>query len=249
MKLQNIVVLIKRFRKSKNMPRPRNNETRENILRCAYNRFITSDYESVLLKDIAQDAGITTTLLHHYFPAKADLIIHIIYDMLVKTISFIDENDLKDNIQLEGEEAEGYAVMFATFNYMFDVLCRNNGRMLNAYSYVICDTKLMNEVVDFCNDNFNIPTTVDTIQKRYGQYIFWGGMSQIVALSLKKRLHLTIREAMRDQYRAFLVSINTDETIAERILEAGDKMSMQADLDQFYVKYTDSMDHFINCEW
>lgn len=230
------------------MPRPKNNEARENILRCAYHRFMEVDYETVYLKDIAKDAGITTTLLHHYFPAKSDLIIHIIYDLLSKTKQFLRDND-QGKSNLKSKEEDGYAVMLATFYYMFDVLCRNNSRMLNAYSYVICDTKLMNDVVDFCNDNFNIPETVDTQEKQYGQFIFWGGVSQIVALRLKRRLLVTIKEAIKEQYIYFLISIGIDEKTIEDIIEAADSMSAPKMLDDFYKEYMDSIDHFIHCSW
>lgn len=230
------------------MPRPRNNETRQIVLKNAYNRFMTTDYELVLLKEIAKDAGITVTLLQHYFPAKSDLVIHIIYDMLSKNVHFLEEK--KAIIEEIGNvEEEGYAIMLSIFYYMFNALSRNNERMLKAYSHVICDTKLMNNVVDFCNDNFNIPETVDTIQKRYGQFVFWGSMSQIVALTLKKRLPMSIKDAIRQQYRYFLLSIGKPEERIDLIFKIADKVSSEENCDDFYNQYIKSMDHFINCNW
>ena len=60
------------------MARQKNQELRQEILKAAYQRFMRDDYNNILLKDIAADCGISVSLLHHYFPTKADIIINII---------------------------------------------------------------------------------------------------------------------------------------------------------------------------
>ncbi|MBR0374391.1 MAG: TetR/AcrR family transcriptional regulator [Mogibacterium sp.] len=227
------------------MARPKNNETREKILKNAYSRFLTYGYDGVYLKEIAEDTGITATLLHHYFPAKADLVIHIIYDLLLKTQDYLKE---KYHAK-EHAPVNGFSLSLAMITYMFDVLARNNGQMLSVYSYVLCDTKLMNEIVDFCCDTISMPETVDTVEKRYGQFIFWGGASQMIVLYLKRRLPFSIREGLIQLYCQFMTSIGMTDEEQSFVLSECDKITQQNDLDEFYDKYIRSIDHFIYCEW
>lgn len=226
------------------MARPRNNETRELILKNAYNRFLSDRYESVYLKDIAKDTGITATLLHHYYPTKADIVIHIIYDMLIKIRKYL--------IEVGGEvqsQAESYSYALDDILYMFDVLLRNNGAMLDVYSYVLCDTKLMNEVVEFCCDKMAPKYIVDTVEKRYNQFILWGGISQVIALYLKKRLPHEVRDGIIKLYNQYLLSNGITEAERSQIIETAKELSTKEKLDAFYKQYEKSIDHFINCEW
>ena len=226
------------------MARPRNNETRELILKNAYNRFLSDRYESLYLKDIAKDTGITATLLHHYYPKKTDIIIHIIYDMLTKIRKYL--------ISVGGEinsQSESYAYTLDDILYMFDVLLRNNGVMLNAYSYVICDTKLMNEVVEFCCNNLASADIVDTVEKRYNQFILWGGISQVIALHLKKRLPHEVRDGIIRLYNQYLLENGVAEAERSQIIKTAKELSTKDKLDVFYEQYEKSIDHFINCEW
>lgn len=226
------------------MARPRNNETRELILKNAYKRFLSEGYESVYLKDIAKDTGITATLLHHYYPTKADIVIHIIYDMLTKTTEYLIFVGEKT-----GRMAESYSYVLAELLYMFDVLLRNNGVMLDVYSYVLCDTKLMNEVVEFCCDKMAPADIVDTVEKRYNQFILWGGISQVVALYLKKRLPHEVSDGVIKLYSLYLLANGISEVERSQIIDAGRELSTKDKLDDFYEKYEKSIDHFINCEW
>lgn len=226
------------------MARPRNNETRELILKNAYKRFLSEGYESVYLKDIAKDTGITATLLHHYYPTKADIVIHIIYDMLTKTREYLIVVGEKT-----GRMAESYSYVLAELLYMFDVLLRNNGVMLDVYSYVLCDTKLMNEVVEFCCDKMAPADIVDTVEKRYNQFILWGGISQVVALYLKKRLPHEVSDGVIKLYSLYLLANGISEVERSQIIDAGRELSTKDKLDDFYEKYEKSIDHFIYCEW
>ena len=226
------------------MARPRNNETRELILKNAYKRFLSEGYESVYLKDIAKDTGITATLLHHYYPTKADIVIHIIYDMLTKTREYLSVVGKKTS-----RTAESYSYVLAEVLYMFDVLLRNNGIMLDVYSYVLCDTKLMNEVVEFCCDKMAPKEIIDTVGKRYNQFILWGGISQIVALYLKKRLPYEIGDGVISLYNYYLLSNGISEEERAKIIADSKSLATREHMNEFYAKYNESIDHFINCEW
>ena len=226
------------------MARQKNNETREKILKNAYARFMEYGYESVYLRDIAEDSGITATLLHHYYPTKADIVIHIIYDLLQKFIEYMNEK-----LGPTGAAGNSYSFILAELIYMFDVLLRNNGRMLTVYSYVICDTKLMNDVVEYCLDRMAPADTVDTVEKRYKHYILWGGISQIVALHLKKTLPFEVRDGVTRLFVQYLQSLGMKDADIKRIVKEAEALSTQDVLDEFYGKYSASIDHFIYCDW
>lgn len=229
------------------MARPRNNETRENILRSAYRRFSKYDYEDVLLKDIAAECEITPTLLHHYFPTKADIVVHIIYDLLIKIEEFLVERT-PDGSSADRENAAAYDIM--SMHLMIDVLVRNNNQLLKMYSYILCDAKLMNQIVDFCFQELRkYGEHYDTAEKRYGQYILFGGISQIVVLYLNGKLLFPITEGVDKLYHGILAAQGMEnEHIDELISFANEKITKPV-RDLFYETYESSMNHFIYCNW
>lgn len=60
----------------------KNQERRETILSVAYALLGESAYNDVSLNDIARGAGITKSLLQHYFPQKIDIIKTMISELL-----------------------------------------------------------------------------------------------------------------------------------------------------------------------
>lgn len=63
--------------------RTRNPErTRELILRAAKELFCRSDYGSVALSDIAKHAGVTQSLIHHYFKTKSRLFLYAVHSAM-----------------------------------------------------------------------------------------------------------------------------------------------------------------------
>ena len=56
--------------------------TRELILRAAKELFCRSDYGSVALSDIAKHAGVTQSLIHHYFKTKSRLFLYAVHSAM-----------------------------------------------------------------------------------------------------------------------------------------------------------------------
>ena len=52
-------------------------DTRERIVVCARERFATEGFEGTTNKRIADDAGVSSTALYHYFPSKADMYVAV----------------------------------------------------------------------------------------------------------------------------------------------------------------------------
>lgn len=58
-------------------------ERREQILACAVRLFGERPYAEVSTTDIANAAGVTRTLLHHYFGTKRELYVEVVREMLL----------------------------------------------------------------------------------------------------------------------------------------------------------------------
>ncbi len=69
---------------------PKNTEKRDEIMRCAYHLFTENGYKNVFLSDIAQQAGISKSLLQHYFPKKSELIKSILDEMLSISFEYVE---------------------------------------------------------------------------------------------------------------------------------------------------------------
>jgi AcrR family transcriptional regulator len=69
-------------------------DTRERLVTVARRIFATNGYDAATNSEIAQEAGITTGAIYHYFPSKADLweaayshVQEIIYDAFEKAVA------------------------------------------------------------------------------------------------------------------------------------------------------------------
>lgn len=228
------------------MARQKNQELRQEILKAAYQRFMRDDYNNILLKDIAADCGISVSLLHHYFATKADIIINIIYDLLRKIQLFIIQKNPEDVGFLNATTA-----FYELIDRMFvDVLVRNNNQMLRIYTYVLCDAKLMNKVIDFCITNLApSPELKDKFEKRYEIYIYYGSFAQVVLLYLKNRLPTSLYETSIALYQRRYLSLGYSLDECEKIQSRLDEITNQAFLDEFYQEYLLSLDDFVLCEW
>lgn len=228
------------------MARQKNQELRQEILKAAYRRFMQDDYNNILLKDIAADCGISVSLLHHYFPTKADIIINIIYDLLMKMELFLEQKVPEKAKFLH--ETNAYNELI---NRMFvDVLVRSNNQMLHFYSYVLCDARLMNKVVDFSIAYLApAPELKDSFEKRYELYVYYGSFAQTALLYLDNRLPISLYEASIALHRRWYLSLGYSLDECEKIQRRLDKIADQTFLDEFYQEYLLSLDNFVLSEW
>ena len=81
---------------------PKNQERRETILATAYSLFGEASYDNVSLSDIARGAGITKSLLQHYFPQKIDIIKSMITELLNTSSSYINTLGFTDTEIFQG---------------------------------------------------------------------------------------------------------------------------------------------------
>lgn len=59
------------------------NDTREHILRVAFNLFLQKSYRDVTLKEIVDKTGLSKGAFYHYFPSKETLFLEIIDNYLL----------------------------------------------------------------------------------------------------------------------------------------------------------------------
>lgn len=228
------------------MARQKNQELRQEILKAAYQRFMRDDYNNILLKDIAADCKISVSLLHHYFPTKADIIINIIYDLLMKMELFLEQK-IPGKVRFLNETTAFNELISRMF---VDVLVRNNNQMLHFYSYVLCDARLMNRVVDFCFTYLTpAPELKDSFEKRYELYVYYGSFAQTVLLYLDNRLPTSLYEASIALHRRWYLSLGYSLDMCKKIQGELDEITDRRFLDEFYQEYVRSLDDFVICEW
>lgn len=229
------------------MARQRNNEIRQKILEAAYNKFTELGFETVLIKDIAEECGISKSLLHHYFSTKKDIVIHIIFDMLSKTETFVMDN-YGDYLKNHTEYSVVYNSML--LNLFYDILSRNNNKLLRMYVFVLCDANLMYKVIDYSIDRL-IPFTElkNTFEKRYGLFVLNGSLAQTVLLYLNNNLAYRLTDAIDKLLVSYYRSLGfTDKQQKELINIVRDKIS-EDDKNRNYEYYINSLDNFILCDW
>ena len=69
----------------------KNNEKRDEILKCAYDLFSHNDYGSVFLKDIAAQVGISKSQLQNIFPKKREIICDLLEEYFYQLFGYIEE--------------------------------------------------------------------------------------------------------------------------------------------------------------
>lgn len=229
------------------MARQRNNEIRQKILESAYKRFTQSDFDSTYMKDIAEDCGISTSLLNHYFPTKNDIVIHIIYDLLIKIESFIMEN-YDEHFKNHREKAIAYNVIILQLFY--DVLLRNNNKMLRMYRPIQTDANLMNKVIDYSIARLiPFPELKDTFEKRYGIYLLHGSLAQVVILYLDNNLAFKLTDAIDRLFISYFRSLNFTDKEQEELISFSNNLINEDVKNIFYDIYINSLDNFVTCDW
>lgn len=181
------------------MARAKNNELRQTILTKAFRLFYENGVDAVLVKDIAAECGISVSLLHHYYSKKEEILVHIFYDMIYKIHVYI-----LDHVKPLLTEPPKTDVVYIHFFYLlfYDILQRNNDKLLKVYTKVLFDTELLQQATDqvfIAMQDF--PTLRISNEERLGAYTLNGGMAQIVSLYLSKHNALTfdIKEQLQKQ--------------------------------------------------
>ncbi len=76
---------------------PKNTERRGVILSASYDLLSEKPYDRVSLSDIAGRAGISKSLLQHYFTQKIEIVKSMLGELLETSYSYMDRLDLKDD--------------------------------------------------------------------------------------------------------------------------------------------------------
>lgn len=80
--------------------RPGNTESRQIILRAARSRFASHGYEGASIRSIAQEAGVDTALIHHFFLSKEGLFAAAVHDA-------VHPEDLVDSVVVKRKALRG----------------------------------------------------------------------------------------------------------------------------------------------
>ena len=75
----------------------KNTERRETILSASYDLFGKNPYDKVSLSDIAARAGISKSLLQHYFTQKIEIVKAMLRELLEISSSYMDHLDFQDD--------------------------------------------------------------------------------------------------------------------------------------------------------
>lgn len=167
------------------MARKKNMVQREIIIETAYRLFYEKGYEGVTVKEIAEDCGISSSLLQHYFNKKEDLTIEIFYNLIQRIYAFIDD---------ALPEVEKTSTRIAIFYRLFyEVLTVDNSKLLKIYYVVLSNAELLSRSTDYAVAQPTSLSTGKTLVENIGLYLLNGLFSQLFTLHLKNQLHLDTR--------------------------------------------------------
>lgn len=113
----------------------RNIKKRQDILKVSFRMISEAGYDNVLLKDIANNAGISKSLLQHYFPKKSSIIKALLQDLLSVSFRFAE--------QLIPAE-EGIFQRFSLYTALFFKALSENERLDRMYISILSDKDLLN---------------------------------------------------------------------------------------------------------
>lgn len=171
------------------MPRAKNTEMRQQILTTSYALFLEKGYDNVLMKEIANECGISPVLLQHYFSKKEDILVHIVYNILYRTTEYLKKNDAffaSTDKRLLLDVWKG-----CYYRLFYSLLCRDNLKLLKLYTGVLFNAPLLQRGITLCVEPFYQVTgfpsnalNIDT-SSSIDVYLLNGCLSQLVSLYLK----------------------------------------------------------------
>ena len=145
-------------------------ETRQKILDAARRAFARKGYDATTNKDIAEDVGITTGAIYHYFASKADLYVAVyeevqvlIYDVFEKAVvPFTDFPDRLSaaldaavEINLRDSSIAGFVVGVpderARHEHLRERIARLQGRSRTFFGGLVDDAKERGELAPDVN--------------------------------------------------------------------------------------------------
>ncbi len=223
------------------MARSKNIEQRQSILSKALQMFYERGVDAVMMKEIAKESGISVSLLNHYFPRKEEILVQIFYNMIHTVLGFA-----KENVTVCAKETDNPGIlMVSAFYYLFyDILLRDNKRLLMIYTVVLYNAPLLQRATDRTfKMGEEFPELPLSNEGKFGLYTVNGAMSQIVSLflSIHETLDFDLIEQLRNQLRLFYFSMEmTNEQVqcAEKFLT---EILSQEMYDRCYQNYLDKM--------
>ncbi|MDL2217703.1 TetR/AcrR family transcriptional regulator [Christensenellaceae bacterium OttesenSCG-928-M15] len=109
-------------------------EKRQEILKASFVMLSQASYDSVLLKEIAQKAGISKSLLQHYFPKKSSIVEALMQDLLNVSFRFAED-------MIPGEE--GIFQRFSLHTSLFYTALSQNERLDRMFISILSDKELL----------------------------------------------------------------------------------------------------------
>ncbi len=231
------------------MARAKNNELRQKILVTAFRMIYENSVDEVLVKDIAASTGISVSLLHHYYDRKEDILVHIFYDMIYKVQLFVQEKVAP--VLMERPVTD---VVYIHYFYLlfYDILQRNNDKLLKIYSKVLFDAELLQNATDHAFSAMrDFPTLNLTNEERLSIYTLNGGMAQIVSLYLSKHnvLEFDIKEQLERQMQLVYFSAGLSKEEREATSSVVQSTLTQDLRNECYRYYMDNVNSFHSFDW
>lgn len=159
---------------------------RTRISEAAFRRFLTQSYEGVRIKDIAEECGISNSLLQHYFPKRADLVLDPFHSLVLNALRML-ANQL-DGIT-QGDNDQDLVCVNTFYHVFYTILHANHDRLLKLYTVILYDAISLKRGTDLLLDNREeLPWQGNTYKSVLGAYAVNGIMAQFVVAYFDNRL-------------------------------------------------------------
>ena len=161
---------------------------RDAIVEMAYSMFLESGYDNVTLKDIATACDITPSLLQYYFPKRANIVVAMFYDLILRCSTFVAD-EMKRVPGLPDDDSD-FVCLDAFYHLFYRILHLEDDKLLRIYTVVLYDAELLKGGIDLLwshPGDFVLPSR--TFKSRVGAYALNGSLSQFVPLYLSDPLN------------------------------------------------------------
>ena len=226
------------------MGRPRNNETRSDILKAGIGLFFEKGYDAVTMREIGEAVGMSVSLVQSYYGKKVNILMQFFFNLFRDAALFVAERG-----QFEGEalDKRRSAVFYCADVLLFyRVAHLGNDRILRLYEPILLDARLL-----FEGTRFTMGLNADIIGKEVemdyrGQMACGGAMSQFVCL-YRENPHLhDLEELVAQALRMSLGVSGFDEEEALAILAEADGIAPPEAADEFMARFLESRTYFID---
>ena len=176
------------------MGRKKNLAQRVQIIKVAYQLFVEEGYDVVTTKRVAEASGMAHSLLHYYYPTKADLLTDVINTMIAKLHSYLvkQEVDLSDRLYVYG-----------LFNRLFFEALAENRKLWGIYQPALADGQTLRRWTKYAVEKFGLYPPESTEKVKLAPYLLSGSMGQILPLYVDFEVEMELKDTVNLALEAF----------------------------------------------